>query len=93
MIRATLSRVVIKKEVAPEPKKGLIIVPTETGLPSIGTVVAVGPGKLNAAGIRVPPECVVGDRIVYNNYGGRPVTIEGEDYIFLNEEDVYAVVT
>ena len=52
---------------------------------------AAGPGKLLENGERAPLEVAVGNVVVYSEYGGTEVTVEGTDYIILGEDSVLAV--
>ncbi len=69
---------------------GLVIPDTAKEKPQQGEVVAVGPGRLDDDGKRVPMDVVVGDRILYAKYTGTEVKLDGEDYIVLNDKDILA---
>ena len=60
--------------------------------PQKGEVVAVGAGKLNDKGERLPIDVKVGDQVFYGKFGGTEVKVEGEDYLLLRADDIYAVV-
>lgn len=60
--------------------------------PQKGRVVAVGPGKLNDEGKRVPMTVKPGDTVLYTKYGPTEVKIEGKEIFFLQESDVLAIV-
>lgn len=60
--------------------------------PQKGRVVAVGPGKLNDEGKRVPMTVKPGDTVLYTKYGPTEVKIEGKEIYFLQESDVLAIV-
>jgi len=59
-------------------KGGIIIPDTAKEKPFEGKVIAVGTGKVNKDGKKVPPEVKKGDRILYARYGGTEVKIDGE---------------
>jgi chaperonin GroES len=59
--------------------------------PYEGKVVAVGSGRVLESGDRAPMAVKVGDRIVYSKYGGNEITVEGKDYLILDQESIYAV--
>lgn len=61
--------------------------------PQKGRVVAVGPGKLNDEGKRIPMTVKPGDTILYTKYGPTEVKIEGKEIFFLQESDVLAIVS
>ncbi|MCJ7750411.1 MAG: co-chaperone GroES [Armatimonadetes bacterium] len=72
---------------------GLVLPDTAQKKPREGEVLAVGPGKLLESGQRAPMEVSVGDVVVYAQYGGTEVTVDGEDYVILDEGSVLAVKT
>jgi len=85
-------RVVVEPiEETEEMRGGLYIPHTAKEKPQQGSVVAVGPGRLNDDGDRVPMEVKVGDRVLYGKYAGTEVTIEGSSYLIVKEGDVLAV--
>ena len=60
--------------------------------PTKGKVLAVGDGKLDDNGKRVPLDVAEGDEVLYSKYGGTEIVIEGEDLLVLRESDVLAKV-
>ena len=72
---------------------GIVLPDTAKEKPQEGTVVAVGPGRLNEQGKRVAPEVKTGDTVLYAKYAGTEVKIDGEDLLILKETDVLAIVT
>ncbi|MDX1393389.1 MAG: co-chaperone GroES [Gemmatimonadota bacterium] len=85
-------RVVVEPlEETEEMRGGLYIPDTAKEKPQQGSVVAVGPGRLNDDGERIPMEVSVGDRVLYGKYAGTEVTIEGKQYLIVKEGDVLAV--
>lgn len=86
-------RVIVKQaEAETQTKSGLILADTAKEKPQKGTVIAVGEGKLNDAGERVALDVAAGDTVIYSKYGGTEVKVEGEDYLILRADDIYAVV-
>ena len=69
---------------------GLVIPDTAKEKPQQGEVVAVGPGRLDDNGKRVPIDVSVGDRILYAKYTGTEIKLDNEDYIVLNDKDILA---
>jgi len=67
---------------------GIYIPDTAKEKPQQGTVVAVGPGKLNDDGQRVPIEVEVGDTVVYSKYGGTEYREGDTEYLVLRDDDV-----
>jgi len=61
--------------------------------PQTGTVLAAGPGALNAkTGERFSMQVRVGDRVLFTSYAGSELKIEGEEYLVMSEDDVLAIV-
>ncbi|HLS04198.1 MAG TPA: co-chaperone GroES [Actinomycetales bacterium] len=71
---------------------GLVIPDTAQERPQEGEVVAVGPGRIDDNGNRVPLDVSVGDRVIYSKYGGTEVKYSGEEYLILSARDILAVV-
>jgi len=71
---------------------GLVIPDTAKEKPQEGTVVAVGPGRFDENGKRVPLDVKVGDTVIYSKYGGTEVKYAGEEYLVLSARDVLAVI-
>jgi len=86
-------RVIVKPAEAEEQtKSGLVIPDTAKEKPQRGEVIAVGEGKRDDDGNRVPVDVKVGDVVIYGKYGGQDVKIDGVEYKILEERDIYAVV-
>jgi len=86
-------RVVVKASEAEEQtKSGLFIPDTAKEKPQKGIVIAVGEGKYREDGTRVPVDVKVDDVVIYGKYGGTEVKVDGEDYLILRADDIYAVV-
>ena len=71
---------------------GIVLPDTAREKPPEGTVLAVGPGRLNETGARVRPEVSIGDTVLYARYAGTEVKLDGEDLLILKESDVLAIV-
>ena len=71
---------------------GLVIPDSAKEKPQEGKVVAVGPGRIDDNGNRVPLDIVVGDKVIYSKYGGTEVKFGGDDLLVLSARDVLAVV-
>jgi len=86
-------RIVVKALDAQEKtKSGLVLPDTAKEKPQEGKVIAIGPGRLLDEGTVKSLEIKNGDRVLYGKYAGTEVSIEGEDYLILREDDVLAVV-
>ena len=92
-LRPLHDRLLVKRLEEGETKHGSIIIPdTAKEKPQEGKVVAVGNGKVNEDGKRIPLDVKAGDRVLFGKYSGSEVKIEGEEYLILREEDVLAIL-
>ena len=71
---------------------GLVIPDTAKEKPQEGKVLAVGPGRFDDKGVRVPVDVQVGDVVLYSKYGGTEVKYSGHEYLVLSARDVLAVI-
>ena len=86
-------RILVKRLEEEEMKRGGIIIPdTAKEKPQQGEVMAVGPGRYDETGKRIPMEVKKGDRILMGKYSGTEVKIEGTEYLIMREDDVLAIV-
>ena len=86
-------RLVIKPVVEEEVlSSGIVIPDTAKEKPQQGEVIAVGPGRVDDSGKRIPVDVKVGDRVLYGKYAGQEVKIDREEYIVLQEKDVLCKV-
>ena len=91
-IRPLQDFVLIEPSEAPEKSPGgIIIAPTAKEKPTEGKVLAVGPGRFLADGTRRKPEVEVGVTVIFNQYAGVEVDIQGEKYRMLREDDILAM--
>jgi len=92
-IRPLHDRILVKRLEEKEVKKGGIIIPdTAKEKPQEGKVIAVGGGKANDEGKKVPLDVKAGDRILFGKYAGSEVKVEDEEYLILREEDVLGII-
>ncbi len=92
-LRPLQDRILVERVEEQEKTKGGIIIPdTAKEKPAEGKVVAVGQGKLDDSGKRVPLEVKAGDRILFGKYAGTEVKIEGEEYLIMREDDVLGII-
>jgi chaperonin GroES len=85
-------RLVVKPIAREEVTKGGIVLPdTAKEKPQEGEVIAVGPGRVDDNGKRVPLDVKVGDIIMYAKYGGTEIKIDGQELMILREGDVLAI--
>ncbi len=92
-IKPLADRVVVRPLEPEEKKQGGIIIPdTAKEKPQQGEVVAVGPGKVDNNGKRIPLEVKVGDKVLFGKYAGTEVELDGQEYLIMREADILAVV-
>jgi chaperonin GroES len=88
MLKPLADRVLI--EAAPAETKtasGIIIPDTAKEKPLQGEIIAVGPGKIDE-----PMTVKVGDKVLYGQYSGQEVKLDGKDYLIMKEADIYGVL-
>ena len=92
-IKQLEDRIVVKTlEAEQTTASGLVIPDSAKEKPQEGEVLAVGPGRIDDNGNRVPLDVAVGDKVIYSKYGGTEITDGGEDLLILNGRDVLAIV-
>lgn len=80
-------------EVGQKTKSGIFIPDTaQKDKPTMGKIVAVGPGKISDKGERIPTSLKVGDTVLFKQYGMDEIDIEGKKYLVGNEDDVLAII-
>lgn len=86
-------KLVVKRMAAEERSAGGILLPDGSReKPGQGRVLSVGAGSLLANGTRAIPQVMEGDRIVFANYVGTEVKVDGEELLILREGDILAVL-
>jgi len=86
-------RVLVEPVEEKEVKKGGIIIPdTAKEKPTEGIVRALGTGKTDDDGKKVPFEVKVGDRVLVSKYGGTEVKLDGKEFKILNSDDILGVI-
>ena len=86
--------VLVKRTEEEEKSAGGIVLPgSATEKPSQGEVVAVGPGKKSENGDVSPVGVAIGDTVIFGQYGGNEIKIDGDEYLILSESDIFGVVS
>jgi chaperonin GroES len=86
-------KIVVKRLEAEEKTAGGIVLPdTAKEKPKQGKVLSLGEGKLLENGKRASFQVREGDRVLFTSYAGNEVTIDGDEYLIMTEEDILAVV-
>ena len=91
-IRPLGDKVVVKASTAEERTSGGIVLPDAAReKPQQGTVVSVGPGELLENGERRPMGVKEGETVIFSKYGGNEIKLDGEEYLILDQDSIYAV--
>ncbi len=92
-IKPLNDRILVKRlEEESKTKGGIIIPDSAKEKPAQGEVVAVGEGKLNDEGKRIPLQVKAGDRVLFAKYAGTEVKIEDEEHLVMREDDVLGII-
>ena len=71
---------------------GIIIPDTAKEKPQEGKVIAVGAGKLDEKGKRVPLDVKKNDRVLFGKYSGNEIKLDGVEHLIMREDDILAVL-
>ncbi len=92
-VRPLGDRVLVEPAEEKEQKEGGIIIPDSAKeKPTESIVVALGTGKTDDNGKKVPFEVKKGDRVLVSKYGGTEIKLDGKEYKILNSDDILAIV-
>ena len=92
-IRPLHDRILVERLEEGEVKKGGIIIPdTAKEKPQEGKVIAVGNGRVNEDGKKIPLDVKAGDKILFGKYSGSEVKLDDEEYLIMKEDDVLAII-
>lgn len=92
-IRPLQDRVLVERIEEEEKTRGGIIIPdTAREKPQQGTVVSVGPGKIDEKGNLVPVGVKPGDRVLFGKYAGSEIEVDGKQYLIMREEDILGII-
>ncbi len=84
-------RVVVQPSEEEEVTKGGIILPdTAKEKPQRGVIIAIGPGRLDEEGKRIPMEVKKGDKVIYSKYAGSEIKQDDKEVLILRESDILA---
>lgn len=74
-------------------KSGIVLPDSGNDRPEEGEVIAIGEGKRNDQGERIPTELKVGQRVVFKKYSPTEFKLDGEKYLILSESDILAIIS
>jgi chaperonin GroES len=91
-VRPLRDRILLRRKEEGETRIGGIIIPdTAKEKPQEATVIAVGSGRLTDRGKTIPPDVKVGEHVLVGRYAGTEVTLDGEEYVIVREDEVLGV--
>lgn len=87
-------RVLVKRAEEAEQKSagGLFIPDTAKEKPQRGEVVAVGDGKKDDSGKRIPMDVKKGDVVLFGKYAGSEIKVDGEEFLIMREDDILGII-
>ena len=92
-VKPLYDRILVRRLDPKEEVKGGIIIPdTAKEKPMEGKVVAVGAGKVDKAGKRIPLEVKVGDKVLIGKYSGQEVKIDDVEHVIIREDEVLGIL-
>ena len=87
-------RILIQRIEEGEVRRGGLIIPDSAKeKPQEGKVIAVGKGTVNEDGKKTPLDVKAGDRVLFGKYSGSEVTLDGQEYLIMKEEDVLGILS
>lgn len=92
-LRPLNDRIIVKRiEASRTTASGIVIPDTASEKPVQGEVIAVGPGKTLDNGHLRAPAVKAGDRVLFSTYAGQTVKLDGQEYLVVREDEVFAVI-
>jgi len=92
-VRPLADRIMVERVEETETRKSGIIIPdTAKEKPQQGKVLAVGAGRFDETGKRIPMDVKKGDVILFGKYSGSEIRMDDKDYLIMREEDVLAII-
>jgi chaperonin GroES len=92
-VKPLSDRVLVQRIEEKEQRRGGIIIPDSAKeKPMEGKVIAVGSGRMEKDGKRVPLEVKSGDKILFGKYAGQEIKIDDIEHVILREEEVLGII-
>ena len=92
-LRPLHDRVIVKRLEEEKKSAGGIVIPdTAAEKPSMGEVIAVGPGKTDDNGKLIAAGVKAGDKVLFGKYSGQEFKMEGQDLLHMREDDIIGIV-
>jgi len=93
-VRPLHDRILVRRIAEEEKTKGGIIIPDSAKeKPQEGKVIALGTGKIDDDGKKIPFTVKKGDIVLISKYGGTEVKLDGETYTLLREDDILGILS
>ena len=87
-------KVLIKRLEAEEKTAGGIVLPdTAKEKPKKGKVIALGDGKQSESGDLMPFQVQVGDQVLFGSFAGTEISVDGEEYLLMSEDEILAIIS
>jgi chaperonin GroES len=87
-------RILVRRIEEGEVRRGGLVIPDSAKeKPQKGKVLAVGQGTVTEDGKKIPLDVKAGDRVLFGKYSGSEVTLDGEEYLIMKEEDVLGILS
>jgi chaperonin GroES len=92
-LRPLHDRIIVRRLEEEKRSAGGIVIPdTAAEKPSMGEVIAAGPGKTDDSGKLVAMGVKIGDKILFGKYSGQEFKLDGKDLLHMREDDVIGIV-
>ena len=86
-------KILVKRVEAEEKTAGGILLPdTAKEKPRQGKILSLGDGKLMESGKRAAFQVKEGDRVLFSAYAGNEVSVDGDEYLIMSEDDILAII-
>jgi chaperonin GroES len=88
------NRILVRRLEEGEVRRGGLVIPDSAKeKPQEGKVLAVGTGTVTEDGKKIPLDVKAGDRVLFGKYSGSEVTLDGEEYLIMKEDDVLGILS
>jgi chaperonin GroES len=92
-VKPLADKVLVRRLEELEQSAGGIIIPDMAKeKPHQGEVIAAGPGRVDKDGNRIPVEVKKGQKVLFGKYSGTEMTVDGEEYLFIDADDIMAIL-
>jgi len=71
---------------------GIILPDSAQEKPTMGEIIATGPGRVTPKGEKEPMVVKVGQKVMYKEWGGNKVKLNGEELVLVEQKDILAII-